>query len=622
MNQPSIPKKTAEKMASSFPKGTRHQAKLDIALPLLGSGMSPSAVFAQLRAQFPEASESEIDGVIRWCDEHAEPPTKGNGATYHRPNISYAPPPPKPKPPAEHAAWWTNGATMTLDEFLAKSQMEIPEDRVQAASRCFEMLYQGTDCLNIVAKFTMGQDGKARPDGAGKILTRDFWLDYFAIDGLPESKAGAWFRPNPVAQAGSGSGGAVTDSDVTAFRYLLVESDVLPLATQFALYSRLKMPISAVLLSGGISAHAWVRLDCKTSDEYDTKARRILTALAPFGFDQANKNPSRLSRLPGARRVIGAAGDGMQRLLWLNPGKPPMTDTDIIALEESLLCPAIEEKPFRKLLVSAIARYEELYANKGNLGVPTGFHKFDSVSGGLKPGGYTLIAAGTGVGKTTVAMNIINSALKHGVGVVLFTLEMSADDVTDMMFSMNCGVNRNHFNTGEFQDGEIAAMTNALPTLSNLNLFLEDDPDASMAMIRRRTLSLTAEDRIGLAVIDYAQLVNAEMPTNKREECVASVALDLRRLSRQSNIPIVVLSQLNDEGRLRESRRLGHEAANVLLLNRDNLTTPTITMVVAKGRKIPSTPIELRLDAIHCRITDCPIHPSDVPATTPPHPND
>lgn len=613
-----IPPKTAAKLAEPHPKGTRHQAKIEIALPLLGSGLPPSAVFATLREKFPEASEQEIQGVIGWCAARATPPP--GASKWSPPPLCHPSPKQQPKPPAEHAAWWVNGATMTKEDFRERSQLGIPGCAEEALSFCFEMLYQGSDNLNIVAKFAMGQDGKAKPDGAGRILSRDAWLDYFASDGVPESRAGAWFRPNPVAVVGSGAGGAVTDSDVEAFRYLLVESDVLPLPVQFALFSKLKLSISAVLLSGGISAHAWVRLDCKTSDEYDTKARRILTALAPFGFDQANKNPSRLSRLPGARRTIGAAGDGQQQLLWLNPGRPAMTDADIVALEESLLCPAIEEKPFRKLLVSAVARYEELYANRGQLGVPTGFSKFDSVSGGLKPGGYTLIAAETGCGKSTIALNMINSALKAGVGVVLFTLEMSADDITDMMFSLNCNVNRNHFNTGEFYAAEIIRMTDALPALADLPFYLEDDPDAGMAAIRRRTLSLKADNRIGLAVIDYAQLVNAEHISTRREENVSSIALELRLLSRQSGIPIVVLSQLNDDGKIRESRRLGHEAANILRMTRESLDDPAITLFVDKGRKIPSTPIKLRLDAIHCRITDAsPIAQADLP---PPHPND
>lgn len=602
MNGPRIPPKTAEKLSTAFPKGTRHQAKIDIALPLLGSGLPPSAVVTTLREKFPEASDKEINDVVHWCEGKASVQTPGTGWT--RPPIAKPPPPPKPKPPAEHAAWWLSGKTMTEEAFVELGQLPIPSVPVAALAFFFEMLYQGSENVCIVTKFELNNDGKARPDGAGRILSRDQWLDYLVEKGIPESRAGAWVRPNPVAPVGSGKAGAVTDSDVVAHRYLLVESDSLPLHTQFALFSKLKLAIAAVILSGGISAHAWVRLDCKTSDEYDSKARRILTALEPFGFDQANKNPSRLSRLPEAIRSIGGVDGGKQKLLWLNPGKPPMTDQEIESFEEAMLCPAVEEKPFLKLVNDAMTRYEELYRNKGKLGVPTGFSRFDAVSGGLKPGGYTLIAASTGVGKSTIALNIINAALKAGVGVVLFTLEMSAEDITDMMFSLNCNVDRNKFNTGEFATDDIAAMHAGMQTLAPLPLFLEDDPDANMGHIRRRVLSLKSEGRIGLAVIDYAQLVSPSLLSIKREENVASVALDLRLLSRQADIPMVVLSQLNDEGKIRESRRLSHEAANVLLMDRESLTSSKITLKVAKGRKIPATPIELKLESLYCRIVE------------------
>lgn len=603
MNAPRIPPKTAEKLATPFPKGTRHQAKIDIALPLLGSGLPPSAVVTTLKDKFPEASEKEINDVVHWCSNKAQAQDQSNHAWF-RPPIAKAPPPPKPKPPAEHAAWWLSNQTMTQEDFELQTQIVIPKTPVEALLCCLQMLYHGTDNLCIVAKFLLNNDGKARPDGAGRILSRDAWMEYIFGEGVPESRAGAWFRPNPVTAVGTGTGGAITDSDVTGFRYLLVESDYLPLATQFALYSRLKLPIAAVVLSGGISAHAWVRLDCATSEEYDHKARQILSALAPFGFDQANKNPSRLSRLPSAVRTIGAVGDGLQKLLWVNPGKKALTDEEISEFEDSLMVPCVDAKPFRKLVLSALDRYEDLHRNQGKLGVPTGFPTFDRVSGGLKAGGYTLIAAGTGVGKSTISINIINSALKANVGVVLFTLEMSADDITDMMFSLNCNVDRNKFNTGEFTQDDIERMTKGSAGLVPLPLFLEDDPDATMGYIRRRVLSLKAEGRVGLVVVDYAQLVRPEFAKEKREESVATVALELRVLSRQANIPMVVLSQVNDDGKIRESRRLSHEAANVLVMTRKSLTDPAITLNVEKGRKIPANPIPLFLDAIHCRISE------------------
>ena len=109
------------------------------------------------------------------------------------------------------------------------------------------------------------------------------------------------------------------DADVVAPRFLLLESDCLPLPMQLSAIACFRLPVAAILTSGGLSYHAWVHLNCHDLEEYAESATRILNAAARFGFDAANKNPSRLSRLPGAVREVKAIGDGKQRLVYLNP---------------------------------------------------------------------------------------------------------------------------------------------------------------------------------------------------------------------------------------------------------------------------------------------------------------
>jgi hypothetical protein len=133
------------------------------------------------------------------------------------------------------------------------------------------------------------------------------------------SEAGAWIRPNPVKHSGSGKDGAITDLDVTSNRFCLLESDALPVDLQLSLWARLPLPVAAIIESGGRSIHAWLMLNCLNAKEYRTKTDRIYTLLARFGICPGNKNPSRLSRLPGAQREVGKHGDGAQRLLYLNP---------------------------------------------------------------------------------------------------------------------------------------------------------------------------------------------------------------------------------------------------------------------------------------------------------------
>ena len=178
-------------------------------------------------------------------------------------------------------------------------------------------LYQPGEQINFVTDFepTPERNGKskARPKGCGLTIERDQLVARFTENGTESSEAGGWLRMNPL------DGQGIADANVTAFRFALLESDTLPLDLQLSLFARLPLPVAAILSSGGCSYHAWVRVDARDADDYRRTVSRLLGLVARFGVDGKNKNPSRLSRLPGAKRVIGAAGDGIQRLLYLNP---------------------------------------------------------------------------------------------------------------------------------------------------------------------------------------------------------------------------------------------------------------------------------------------------------------
>jgi hypothetical protein len=187
----------------------------------------------------------------------------------------------------------------------------------------FAALYGVAEHINVVTDFTVVVDKngkeKANPQGAGKTMLRNDWLRYIRDYGAPESKAGGWIRPNPVKPVGGGRGGAFTDADITSYRFALVESDVLPLEAQLALWTHLPLPVAAIIASGGSSYHAWVKVDCGGDTDYRQQVSWMLATLNCFGVDLSNRNPSRLARLPGAKRRIGAVGDGAQRLVYLNP---------------------------------------------------------------------------------------------------------------------------------------------------------------------------------------------------------------------------------------------------------------------------------------------------------------
>lgn len=130
-------------------------------------------------------------------------------------------------------------------------------------------------------------------------------------------QVGAWIRFNPV------DGTGVKNENVTRFRYALVESDTLPIAEQDALFRKLELPITALVHSGGKSLHAIVRVDAEDYDEYRKRVDFLYDFLEKNGvsIDRQNRNPSRLSRMPGVtrngnRQYLAAANIG--RKSWVD----------------------------------------------------------------------------------------------------------------------------------------------------------------------------------------------------------------------------------------------------------------------------------------------------------------
>jgi len=264
------------------------------------------------------------------------------------------------------------------------------------------------------------------------------------------------------------------------------------------------------------------------------------------------------------------------------------------------LLPEFEAHPFRQIILDSHERYNELIRNKGKLGVPTGIHAFDADSGGLKDGTMIVIAGETGMGKSTIAINFANTALKLGMGVALFSLEMAADEIADMLVSMNCDVNRNAFNTGYFADTDIERITAKTVELSQYPLYIDDAPMMNAKQIRHRVMQLKAEDKIRLVIVDYAQIVSPENQQEPREQQVAKIARELRALAKEARLPVVVLSQLNDEGKLRESRVLAHEAHIVGQVQPTD--TGGLQLRLYKGRRVPKKTYDLVFNAQYCRI--------------------
>ena len=188
---------------------------------------------------------------------------------------------------------------------LRSDYMDAPL-HYQSAAIIME-LFGPTDLVNIVSDSKQNEKGKWHPVGYGETRPRNEWLKRL-LDPLPNKDGGCWFRFNPM------DGKGISDVNVTAFPYAMIEFDHVPLDLQLSLLAKLRLPITAITFSGAKSYHALIKVDAGSLDEYQKTVDDLYARMKRYGIDPNNRNASRMSRLPGVYR-----GDRQQRLVYLNP---------------------------------------------------------------------------------------------------------------------------------------------------------------------------------------------------------------------------------------------------------------------------------------------------------------
>lgn len=210
-----------------------------------------------------------------------------------------------------------NGFRASEADLIDASPVRPQENWTDDGWLLLENLYLPGEKINYVTEFKLTdcKDGTTKPvpSGYGRTVERDALIADWQLTGCVGSDAGGWMRMNPV------DGDGIADKNITAYRFILLEFDAIPVALQLSVLTKLPLPIACILTSGGKSVHAWVKADCLDLTNYKDTSSMLLNLLSPIGLDSKNKNPSRLSRLVGVKRVVGASDDGRQRLLYLNP---------------------------------------------------------------------------------------------------------------------------------------------------------------------------------------------------------------------------------------------------------------------------------------------------------------
>lgn len=243
--------------------------------------------------------------------------------------------------------------------------------------------------------------------------------------------------------------------------------------------------------------------------------------------------------------------------------------------------------PIQDTLKDAIAKIQELNEFEGEItGKSTGFKDFDRLTAGLQDSDLIIVAGRPSMGKTTFAMNIAeHAAIKHGVPVAIFSMEMSSLQLVMRLFSSLGQIEQGKLRTGRLADNDWPKLTSAMNILHKCKIFIDETPALSPSDLRARARRLKREHNIGMIVIDYLQLMSVPGTRENRATEIAEISRSLKALAKELRLPVVALSQLNRSlehrpdkrpvmADLRESGSIEQDADLIAFIYRDEVYHP------------------------------------------------
>lgn len=265
------------------------------------------------------------------------------------------------------------------------------------------------------------------------------------------------------------------------------------------------------------------------------------------------------------------------------------------------------------ILTDSFDRLEELHRNKGALrGVRTGYRDLDNMTAGLQRSDLIILAARPAMGKTTLVTNLAyNVATIAKQPVLMFSLEMSKEQLVDRMLADASGVDSWNIRTGNLSDDDFSKLSEAMGEMAEAPIYIDDTPGLSVLEMRTKARRAAHDQPLGLIIIDYLQLMQGSgRHDGNRVQEVSEISRGLKLIARELNVPVIALSQLSRtvESRtpqipqladLRESGSIEQDADIVMFIYREAYYNPdtereNITdLIIAKHRNGPVGKVEL-----------------------------
>jgi len=255
----------------------------------------------------------------------------------------------------------------------------------------------------------------------------------------------------------------------------------------------------------------------------------------------------------------------------------------------------------------------EMIENRGQRGLETGFFELDDMLNGLQNGEMIIVAARPSMGKTAIAMNMIEHiAADNRLPAAVFSLEMSKQQLAQRMLCSRGQIDAHKLRKGLLQSHEYAHLANVVGELAKAPIWVDDSPGLTVLDLRAKARRLKLQHDIKCLMVDYMQLMDNPGPESRQQQ-ISEISRGIKAVARELNIPVICLSQLNraSEGRdghrprmsdLRESGSIEQDADVIALLHREDyyrMSEPDFQpdniaeIIIAKQRNGPTGTVKL-----------------------------
>ncbi|HGP5081272.1 TPA: replicative DNA helicase, partial [Vibrio cholerae O1] len=300
-----------------------------------------------------------------------------------------------------------------------------------------------------------------------------------------------------------------------------------------------------------------------------------------------------------------------------------LAESKVFAIAEARTSENEGPKNVDSILERTLERIELLYKTPqdGVTGVNTGFTDLNKKTAGLQGSDLIIVAARPSMGKTTFAMNLCeNAAMEQDKPVLIFSLEMPAEQIMMRMLASLSRVDQTKIRTGQLDDEDWARISSTMGILmEKKNMYIDDSSGLTPTEVRSRARRIAREHGgLSLIMVDYLQLMRVPALTDNRTLEIAEISRSLKALAKELNVPVVALSQLNRSleqradkrpvnSDLRESGSIEQDADLIMFIYRDEVYHPdsplkgTAEIIIGKQRNGPIGSVRLTFQGHYSR---------------------